>query len=172
MVRITPAIVLLTLMGAPSVAAAQLADEPIDITAPPPPLPVAWPAPLALPMSIEEALRSDKAYQVARTRRRNGILLAAIGGPLGLAMGGFGAYFWDECSSEHAPANCSDTKYKVVAVVGYSVAGLSLLIGVPLAISGQVRMSRVRKQKESLLVPAVSLSPRPGGAELGVTWRF
>lgn len=162
----------LAALGAPPVAAAQ--EQPIDITegSGPPPLPATRPTLSVRPLTLEQALQNDAAYRAARARRRNGILLTAIGTPLGLAVGAVGVYFWDECSSEHAPESCSDTKYKVAAVLGYSVAGLSLAVGVSLIVSGQLRMSRIRRERERQLLPAVSLAPLPGGAQLGATWRF
>ena len=162
---------LLAFLGAAPVAAAQ--EAPIDITegSVPPPLPAMRPT-LVTSITLEQALRSDAAYRAARARRRNGILLTAIGTPLGLAVGAVGAFYWDECSSEHAPESCSDTKYRVAAVLGYSVAGLSLAAGVSLIVSGQVRMSQIRRERQRERLPAVSLAPLPGGAQLGATWRF
>jgi hypothetical protein len=167
--------VALTTASAGAVAQEHENEVAIDITAAPapPPLQAIQPLQLATPVTLDQALAGDPEFQAARRRRKAGILLTAIGTPLGLAFGAVGAFFWNECSDEHAPEHCSDTKNRVMAVAGYGVAGLSLLVGVPLIISGQVRMSRLRQEKRRELLPtAVSVAPLPGGAQLGATWRF
>lgn len=130
--------------------------------------PSARPAPprLALPsvaMSWQDQLKLDPAYRSARRRRTAGILVAAIGGAVGFGLGAVGMMAWEEDGH-------TDDDGKALAIGGFITAGLSVAIGIPLAISGQRELSRIRARYQA--APAVSFGPTRGGAAVQLAWQF
>ncbi len=148
---------------------------PPPAVAPAPPPPGAPPAPgfVAQPPSpreFDQMLRYDPEYRAAKGRRLGGILVSSIGGGLGAIFAIMFGVVAAICSGVDSSSSCSDMSH--VAIGSLIVAGVSLGVGIPLAISGQSRMNEVRARRARDFLPQPTVSFSPGGARLQGVWRF
>lgn len=157
--------------------------------APPPPPPPPQPYAGARLMSKKELHRylkeTDEEYSSAAGRKLGGILLASIGGGLGLLTGGIAGLVYAVCgvtydydydgSGRSTSDSCVGARNWMIG--GFVTMGVSLAVGIPLAVSGNSRMKQIRRERAAGPYPAylprvnVALHGR-GGGQLGLTWVY
>ena len=110
-------------------------------------------------------METNPEYRDARDRRLAGILVSTIGPGVGLIVGLIGALAWGLCDGFERDAVCRTERF--VAIGGFATAGLSLAVGIPLIVTGHMRMKEIRFQQTPY-----TLSVDSGGARLGLRWWF
>lgn len=144
----------------------------------------------------ELLLKNDFEYQAGKRAVRQGGIVIGIGTGLGAALFALSAvvYFvrepesetcWEEyrgldclfgdckvtvCNTVRQPYFSGSTLFLFVA--GCVSAGLSLGVGLPLAISGARTMAKARAKLQSRWIPQVAVSPTRGGGHFGARWQF
>jgi len=128
----------------------------------------------------EWLLEHSAEYRSGSRRRLGGILVATIGGGLGsaLVIGGLvTSRETKQCDGPDGLACGLGAGYQGGAGVGLSIlggviGGLSLVVGLPLAIQGHLDMKRVHEQVRWVHLPRVSVSTFPGNVALSASWTF
>jgi hypothetical protein len=151
---------------APEPCVAVVCEIPVPCTAPP----VAMPAPPPVVRPILPAptltykglhrhlLDSNEDYRSARRRRTGGIVLAAVGGSLGMLVGIAGSAAWSEGEEDARGA----------AIGGLAVGITSLAVGISMAVSGQREMREIRQA----YLPRIGLAVGPGTGHVQAAWQF
>jgi len=126
---------------------------------------------------------TDPEYASARGKRTGGIVLASVGGGLGLVIGLTAALVFAICedtgsydyyggySTSYNP-DCDAERNWIIG--GFVGAAVSLAVGLPLAISGHRRAKEILLERIQGRAPQVSLrlDRQGGGGQLGLTWAF
>jgi hypothetical protein len=125
---------------------------------------------------------TDEEYASAAGRKLGGILLASIGGGLGLLTGAIAGLVYAICGVSYDYNGTSRSTNSCVGarnwmIGGFVGMGVSLAVGIPLAVSGNSRMKEIRREHAAGLYPAylprlnVALDGQ-GGGQLGLTWVY
>jgi hypothetical protein len=126
---------------------------------------------------------TDEEYSSAAGRKLGGILLASIGGGLGLFTGAIAGVVYAVCGvgydynydGSRTSDSCVGARNWMIG--GFVAMGVSLAVGIPLAVSGNSRMKEIRRERASgpyrAYLPRVNVAlDRQGGGQLGLTWAF
>jgi hypothetical protein len=103
-------------------------------------------------------LDTNEDYRSARRRRTGGIILASVGGSLGMLVGLIGSAAWSDGEEDARGA----------AIGGLAVGITSLAVGISMAVSGQTEMRTIRQA----YLPRIGLAVAPGAGHVGATWQF
>ena len=122
---------------------------------------------------MDTSYQRTAAYRSAQHLRLSGMLITAVGGGLGLLVGGLTAAAYAKCQDEYpsdfpAPykVHCSTNLH--AAAVGFSLAGASLGAGLPMWILGAHRMDAARRRHKKTRSPSVSVALD----RVVLRWRF
>jgi hypothetical protein len=143
---------------------------------PPPPPPHRVAGPLMSKKQLHRYLeQTDEEYASASSRKLGGILLASIGGGVGLATGGIAGMLFVACSMGCGEGVATSARNWMIG--GFIGMGISLAVGIPLAVSGNRRMKQIRRERASgpypVYLPQVNVAlDGQGGGQLGLTWVF
>ncbi|MCA9672929.1 MAG: hypothetical protein KC503_45370 [Myxococcales bacterium] len=118
-------------------------------------------------------MATNPYYRDAYSGRRSGIMMAIIGGALGLASiasGSFGVLY--SCTIEALDFNsnrdtCVKTWHHVTIWGGVGLLAVSLAVGITTAASNNRRLNAIRSQ-----FPVIEAGIMPGGGNMRLTWRF
>ncbi len=128
---------------------------------------------------------TDEEYSSAAGRKLGGILLASIGGGLGLLTGAIAGLVYAVCGVSYdydydydgsrTSDGCVGARNWMIG--GFVAMGVSLAVGIPLAVSGNSRMKQIRRERASgpypVYLPRLNVAlDRQGGGQLGLTWVY
>lgn len=121
---------------------------------------------------FQDFAAAEKDFQAGRRLRLSGILVTSIGAGVGVAtlmVAGMEGLLSGLCMD----STCSSSnEAMVMAVTGASILTGSLVVGLPLLISGQARVKRARSRMQGLLWGGVGVGVASNGALVSSRWEF
>ena len=109
-----------------------------------------------------------------------GILVAAIGGGVGVVSMLAGGIMWARAHKDQSHCDglgclgpdIEELYGQVICITGAATSLITLAIGIPLAIAGNNQMKYIRESKRSRFFPTIQVSATPENMYMQADWRF